>query len=295
MTPLRQKMIDLMTFRQFSPKTHQAYLGTITHLSDHYHCSPAKLSEQQVIDWLMQTANERTWSPSTVHQALMGLKFLYSQVLEKPDFNLKIALPKRSHRIPLLLTQKEVFSLLSAPNNLKHLTLLSLCYGCGLRVSELVSLTQDDIDSERLLLRVVKGKGKKDRNIPLSNTLIHLLKRYWRAWHPNYYLFGQVRQRKGMSVSSAQKVFTQAKKSAGIDKKGGIHSLRHAYATHQLENGLPIHQLQKFLGHSDINLTLRYLHWLPESHVMASDLLAHFTPDAAVLNTQLKVTAHESF
>ncbi len=87
-----------------------------------------------------------------------------------------------------------------------------------------------------------------------------------------------------MSISSAQKVFRQAKKTADIDKKSGIHSLRHAYATHQLENGLPIHQLQKFLGHSDINLTLRYLHWVPESHVMASDLLAHFTPDEVAIN-----------
>lgn len=295
MTPLRQKMIDLMTFRQFSPKTHQAYLGTITHLSDHYYCSPEKLSEQQVADWLMHTANERNWSPSTVHQALMGLKFLYLQVLKRPNFKLAVTLPKRTQSIPLLLTQKEVFQLLSVVDNLKHLTLLSVCYGCGLRVSELVSLTQDDIDSQRLLLRVVEGKGKKDRMIPLSPTLLQLIKQYWRACHPNYYLFSRYRQRKAISVSSAQKVFKQAKKGAGIDKKGGIHSLRHAYATHQLESGLPIHQLQRFLGHSDIHLTLRYLHWLPESHVMASDLLVHFKPDSAVLNTQMKETVHGVF
>jgi len=295
MTPLRQKMIDLMTFRQFSPKTHQVYLGTIVHLSDYYHCSPERLSEQQVTDWLMHTANERNWSPSTVHQALMGLKFLYFQVLKRSDFMLEITLPKRNQRIPLLLTQKEVFHLLNVPDNLKHLTLLSVCYGCGLRVSELVSLTQDDIDSERLLLRIVEGKGKKDRMVPLSPTLLKLIKQYWRAWHPNYYLFSRYHQRQAMSVSSAQKVFRQAKKGAGIDKKGGIHSLRHAYATHQLESGLPIHQLQRFLGHSDIHLTLRYLHWLPESHVMASDLLAHFTPDEAVLNTHDKVNSHGTF
>ena len=295
MTPLRQKMIDLMTFRQYSPQTHKAYLAYVTYLSRYYNCSPEHLTEQQVIDWLMQVANERHWSASTVHQAKNGLKFLYTQVLAQPDFLLDIGLPKRPQKIPLLLTQQEVYRLLNAPGNLKHLTLLSVCYGCGLRVSELVSLTQDDIDSERLLLRVVRGKGKKDRNIALSKSLLNLLRRYWCAWHPNYFIFSRYHQKKAMSISSAQKVFRQAKKTADIDKKSGIHSLRHAYATHQLENGLPIHQLQKFLGHSDINLTLRYLHWVPESHVMASDLLAHFTPDEVVLNSHDKENSHDAF
>jgi len=288
MTPLRQKMIDLMTFRQFAPKTHQVYLKAVTRLSTYYHRSPEQISSEEVKSWLMEIAAERKWSASTVHQTMMALKFCYHHVLEKEDFFLDIPLPKRPQKIPVLLTQKEVYAILQSTNNLKHLTLLSLCYGCGLRVSELVALTQDDIDPERLLLRVVQGKGKKDRNIPLSKTLLKLLRRYWQAWRPDHYLFcSYQQQKKPLGVSSVQKMFSKAKLNAGIHKKGGIHSLRHAYATHQLEHGLPLHHLQEFMGHSDIRVTQRYLHWVPRYEVMATDLLAYFIPDDSVIKLEV--------
>lgn len=294
MTPLRQKMIDLMTFRQFASKTQQAYLGAVTKLSTYYHRSPEQIDSEEVKLWLMATTAERNWSASTVHQTMMALKFCYHYVLEKEDFFLDIPLPKRPQKIPVLLTQKEVYAILQATNNLKHLALLSLCYGCGLRVSELVDLTQNDIDSERLLLRVVQGKGRKDRSIPLSTSLLNLLRVYWQACHPNHYLFCSCQQRKkALGVSSVQKMFTKAKLDAGINKEGGVHSLRHAYATHQLEHGLPIHQLQLFLGHSDIRITLKYLHWVPGTQVMASDLLAHFIPDENVMRTKLEVQGEQ--
>ncbi len=286
MTPLRQKMIDLMSFRQFSPKTHKAYLAAVTKLTTYYHRSPEQITLQEIKSWLIEAANKQNWSPSTVHQITNGLKFCYHQVLEQPDFLADISLPKRPQKIPLLLTQKEVYAILQSTTNLKHLTLLSLCYGCGLRVSELVALTRDDIDSERFLLRVVQGKGKKDRNIPLSESLLNLLRAYWQVWHPNYHLFFSYQQKKVLGISTAQKIFTRAKLKSGIHKKGGIHSLRHAYATHQLERGLPIHQLQQFLGHKDINLTLRYLHWVPGSDGQASDLLAHFIVDDVLMKTK---------
>jgi site-specific recombinase XerD len=238
--------------------------------------------------WLIETANQRNWSASTVHQTLMGLKFLYHQVLEQDDYILKISLPKRPQKIPQLLTQQEVYAILQATENLKQLALLSLCYGCGLRVSELVALTADDIDPDRLLLRVIQGKGKKDRQIPLSVSVLNLLRAYWQAWHPNYFLFCSYQQKKPLGITSVQKLFTRAKRKAGINKPGGIHSLRHAYSTHQLEQGLPIHQLQQFLGHSDIKVTIRYLHWIPSPKVMAADLLGQFTPDDDVMKTSME-------
>ena len=285
MTPLRQKMVDLMTFRQLSPKTHTAYLNIVIRLSNYYQRSPEQISIEEIKQWLIYIANERKWSASTTHQAINGLKFLYHQVLEYGDHFIDIPLPKRPQKSPVLLTQTEVYQILQSAKDLKKLTLLCVCYGCGLRVSELVALNQDDIDSEHLMLRIVQSKGKKDRIVPLSLSLLNLLRHYWQAWHPNYYLFCRYQQRVPMSISSAQKIFTQVKSTAGINKKGGIHSLRHAYATHQIEQGLPIHQLQQFLGHSDIKTTLRYLHWLPESQGLASDLLAHFTPDKAILQS----------
>lgn len=287
MTPLRQKMIELMTFRQFAPKTHQVYLSAVTKLTTHYHRSPDEISTEEVKQWLIGISAERKWSASTIHQTLMALKFCYEQVLEQSHFLYDFQLPKRPQKIPVLLTQKEVFAILQATRNLKHLTLLSLCYGCGLRASEAVVLTQNDIDSERLLLRVVQGKGKKDRNIPLSPSLLRLLRFYWKTWEPEYYFFRSSQKRKKtLGVSSAQKVFKQAKAGAGINKKGGIHGLRHAYATHQLEQGLPINQLQLFLGHSDVRVTMRYLHWIPCAQVMASDLLEHFTPTDLIMKTK---------
>jgi site-specific recombinase XerD len=252
MTPLRQKMIDLMTFRQLAPKTCQVYLSAVTKLTTHYHRSPEHISNEEIKQWLMAISSERKWSASTIHQTLMALKFCYEQVLEQSDFLSDLQLPKQPQKIPVLLTQKEVYAILQCTRNLKHLTILSLCYGCGLRASETVALTKNDIDSERLLLRVVQGKGRKDRNIPLSLSLLTLLRCYWKAWEPKHYFFSSTQlKKKTLGISSVQKIYKQAKADAHIHKEGGIHGLRHAYATHQLEQGLPIHQLQLFLGQSD--------------------------------------------
>ncbi len=287
MTPLRQKMIDLMTFRQLAPKTCQVYLSAVTKLTTHYHRSPECISSEEIKQWLMGISRERKWSASTIHQTLMALKFCYEQVLEQSNFLSDFQLPKRPQKILILLTQKEVYAILHATKNLKHLTLLSLCYGCGLRASEAVILTQNDIDSERLLLRVVQGKGRKDRNIPLSPSLLRLLRYYWKTWELKHYFFCSTqKKKKTLGISSAQKIFKHAKANAHINKEGGIHGLRHAYATHQLEQGLPIHQLQLFLGHSDVRVTMKYLHWVPRAQVIASDLLEQFTPDEFILKTK---------
>jgi integrase/recombinase XerD len=140
---------------------------------------------------------------------------------------------------------------------------LTTCYGCGLRVSEAVALKVRHIDGERRLLRVEQGKGAKDRNVILSETLLHLLRGYWRVMRPPEWLFRGYSFSTPLTITSVQKAFTAAKRRAGIDKVGGIHALRHAYATHQLKAGMPVHQLQRLLGHQDIHSTLRYVHWVP--------------------------------
>ena len=219
MSPLRQKMIDLMTFRQLSPKTHIAYLSISTRLTGYYHRSPEQIDIEEIKQWLIHIANERHWSASTTHQAINGLKFLYHQVLEYDNNFIDIPLPKRPQKSPVLLTQTEVYRLLHKANDLKKLTLLSVCYGCGLRVSELVALNQDDLDTEHMFLNVVQSKGKKDRNIPLSNSLLNLLRHYWQTYHPNYYLFCRYQQRHPISISSVQKIFSRTKTTAGISKR----------------------------------------------------------------------------
>lgn len=163
-----------------------------------------------------------------------------------------------------MLTRAEVGPILNACGHPKHRMMLTPCYGCGLRLHELVSLKIRDIDGERRLLRVEQGKGAKDRLVPLSETLLQQLRAYWRLYRPRDWLFPGLNRRKPLSETSIQKAFTQAKAQAAIGKVGGIHGLRHAYATHQLEAGLPVHGLQRLLGHDNIQSTLRYVHWVPD-------------------------------
>ena len=161
--------------------------------------------------------------------------------------------------------------------------MLLTCYGCGLRVSELVALKVQHIDGERHLLRVEQGKGAKDRAVVISVTLLNQLRYYWMDYRPGIWLFPNANTpRNHLSITSAQKVFKSAKNKSGIQKTGGIHSLRHAYATHRLESGLPVHELQRQLGHKNLQSTLRYVHWVPhdpQGKIVFSDLISQLEVD----------------
>lgn len=263
MTPLRQKMIDAMLVRGFAVRTQQSYLDAVTQLSRYFHCSPELLTHDQLQGYFLHLVKERQLAPASCRLSFHGIRFLYLRVLGWPEVDLEVALPKRKQRIPELLTRDEVTRLLATVENHKHRMALTVCYGCGLRVSELVALQVRDIDGERALLRVNQGKGGKDRQVLLSESLLQMLRRYWCIFHPTSWLFYGHHPLSKLSITSVQKVFQAAKIKAGIDKVGGIHSLRHAYATHQLAAGMPLHQLQALLGHSDIHSTMRYLHWVP--------------------------------
>jgi len=221
---------------------------------------------------------ERNLAPASCRVYLNGVRFLYLKVLEWPSFDLDMVVPRRAQRIPELLTRAEVGRILAASRNPKHRMLLELAYGCGLRVSEVVDLRVRDIDGERGLLRIAQGKGAKDRMVTLPDTLLVHLRSYWTHCRPGAWLFPSSHAEDGpICLSTAQRVFTNAKCRAGIDKIGGIHSLRHAYATHRLEKGLPVHELQRLLRHNNLQSTERYLHWLPgrcDAQRGCSDLLA---------------------
>lgn len=264
MTPLRTKMIKAMQVRGFSVRTHESYLRAVTDLARYYHRAPDQLGIEDIRRYFEYLATERSLSGASCRLFLHGIRFLYLQVLDWPAFAVSIPMPKKAHRIPELLTRSEVGRILTACTHPKHRMMLTLCYGCGLRLSELVSLRVRDIDGERQLLRVDQGKGAKDRLVPLSDTLLEQLRAYWRLFRPHEWLFPGRTLEERLTETSIQKAFTQAKARAGIQKIGGIHSLRHAYATHQLEAGLPVHRLQRLLGHQDIHSTLRYIHWVPD-------------------------------
>lgn len=277
MTPLRQQMIDAMQVRGFSPRTHESYLFAVSALANHYHRSPEHIGIDELKDYFVYLVKERDLSAASCRLSLHAIRFLYLQVLEWSTFDVPLPVPKRPQKIPELLTRAEVARILSAPDNLKHRTLLMTCYGCGLRVSELVAIQVGHIDGERRLLRIEQGKGAKDRYVVIADTLLTHLRQYWRQHRPSRWFFPGQQPDQPLTVTTPQKVFRAAKRRAGVHKNGGIHSLRHAYATHQLEAGLPVHQLQRLLGHRQIQATLRYVHWLPQQHGTQphADLLAN--------------------
>lgn len=264
MSPLRAKMIQAMQVRGFSVRTHESYLYAVTDLARYFRRAPDQLGIDDLRRYFEYLATERGLSGASCRLFLHGIRFLYLKVLDWPAFDVDIPIPKKAQRIPELLTRAEVGRILTACANPKHRMMLTLCYGCGLRLGELVSLKVRDIDGERKLLRVEQGKGARDRLVPLSDTLLAQLRAYWRLYRPAIGLFPGRTLAERLSETSVQKAYTQAKARAGVAKIGGIHGLRHAYATHQLEAGLPVHRLQRLLGHQDIHSTLRYVHWVPD-------------------------------
>lgn len=264
MSPLRNKMIEAMRMRGFSARTHETYLRGVSELARYYRRCPSTLNREELEAYFRHLVLERELSPSSCRVYLNAVRFLYLRVLEHTSFDVCITIPKRPQRIPELLSREEVGRILSqCHRNPKHRTLLTTCYGCGLRVSELVKLKVNDIDGERKQLRVEQGKGAKDRMVILSAGLLTHLRGYWQLYRPRPWLFPGHRPDVALGIDTAQHVFQQAKARAGVEKVGGIHALRHAYATHQLDSGLPVHILQRLLGHQSLRSTLRYVHWLP--------------------------------
>ena len=209
MTPLREKMIDAMRLRGFSPRTHESYLSAVSRLAHHYHQPPDQLTTDQLQAFFLYLIKQRKLSPASCHLYLNGIRFFYLQVLQWPSMAVTLAVPKRPQRIPELLTRDEVGRILSACDNSKHRMMLTTCYGCGLRVSELVSIKVGHIDGERRLLRVEQGKGGKDRLVTLSEGLLQQLRIYWHRYHPTHCLFAGRRPDVPLSVTTAQKAFVR--------------------------------------------------------------------------------------
>ncbi len=280
MSKLRQAMVDAMLVRGFAVRTHQSYLNAVEGLVNYYKRSPERLSTGEVQDYFFYLVKERDLAPASCLLSLNGIRFLYQEVLQR-EFEAKIQVPRQPQRIPELLIRKEVDAILKACVNGKHRMLLTVCYGCGLRVSELCHLKVKDIDGERRLLRIDQGKGAKDRMVELPETLLGQMRHYYRLFRPYEWFFPGREPTTSLGITSAQKCFKSSKRKVGVNKAGGIHSLRHAYATHQLAAGMPITKLQHQMGHKDIRTTLRYVHWVPnyQGGDSGTDLIADLEVD----------------
>ena len=264
MTPLRQRMIVAMQMHGFAPGTRDCYLSAVRDLAKYTRRSPDTLTGADLKRYFEHLVVERRLAPATVRVSYHGIRFLYREVLAWLAVDLEVALPKRPQRIPELLTRAEVCAILDACDDPRYRAMLTVCYGCGLRLSEVVALRVSDIDGERRLLRIDQGKGAKDRLVPLSPTLLDALRAYWRLYRPHDRLFAGP-SGEPLSARTLQRAYTQAKRKAGVAKVGCVHALRHAYATHQLAAGLQVERLQRLMGHRSIHTTLRYVHWLPSA------------------------------
>ena len=217
------------------------------------------LTQNQIKSYLLWLLQAKNYSEAKVHTAINALKFYFEQVLYKPKMFFEIPRPKKPFKLPTIHSQNEVKRIIKAVTNIKHITMLMTGYAGGLRISEIVNLKIKDIDSERMVINIRNAKGKKDRQVSLSPLLLKQLRIYYKDYHPKEYLFEGMDG--GMySVRSLQQVFKAAKKSSGNQKSGGIHSLRHSFATHLLEQGTDIKIIQELLGHNSLKTTEKYTH-----------------------------------
>jgi integrase/recombinase XerD len=271
MTPLRQRMIEDMQLRNLTQHTQRSYVHYVAEYARYFNQSPEKLDAEAIHQYLLHLLNERKFSPESVNCCVSSLKFLYLNTLEMPWTDEYFPRAKRPQRLPIVLSQEEVLLFFDYVPGLKNRAALMTCYGAGLRVSEAVALRVGDIDGKRKLIRVEQGKGQKDRYAMLSDRLHMVLRRYFKAFHPeggpfdlSEYLFPSWKRDRHMSAASLQLACREAAAHAGLRKKVTVHGLRHAFATHLLEQGTDLRVIQVLLGHSQIDTTARYTRVSPQ-------------------------------
>lgn len=263
MTRLRKMMLEELGRRNYSAGTTRNYLRVVERFAQHFHRSPDKLGPDHLRSYQAYLLRERKLCPGSVENHVAALRFFFVRTLHRHEFREFLPYPKSPRKLPDILSPEEVARLINASSSLFQRTLLMVLYGTGMRRSELVRVKIAHIDSQRMIIHVVDGKGHKDRDLPLSPTLLENLRVYWRWLKPRTYLFPSRCHRDHEQPISDKIVWlacTQAAKRAGIRKRVSPHLVRHAWATHLLEAGTDLRTIQLLLGHEDLEVTARYLH-----------------------------------
>lgn len=259
MKTLREQMLQYMQLKGYSPRTIDTYLESVAAISKHFNLSPDLLTSEQLREFFLARIQVDKRSKSYLNQHISALKLLFVCILKREWDPLLIPRPRREKKLPVVFSREEVERILNAPRNIKHRAMLLLIYSAGLRRSELLNLRVSDIDSARMMVRVVQAKGFKDRYSILSPVALDALRLYWKFYKPTHWLFeGQGNAQ--YSAESAQKVLKAALVKAGVNKKCGLHTLRHSFATHLLEQGVSLPIIQQLLGHKSLRTTSGYLH-----------------------------------
>jgi integrase/recombinase XerD len=262
MKSLREQMSDAMILRGFAARTQESYLAAVRALAKYYRRSPDSLTAEEVEAYHLHLIVERKLAYSSVNQSASACRFLFDKVLKRPQARFDIPMAKVPKSLPRVLSRDEVSRLFAAADNPRARTLLMLTYATGLRVSEVCSLQLADIESapDRMCLKVRQGKGGKDRYTMLSPQLLQILRDYWQLCRPRIWLFPNPSGKGPIDITTAQRAYCAARDKARLGSQGGIHTLRHSFATHLLESGVDIHTIGRLMGHSHVSTTMRYFH-----------------------------------
>lgn len=262
MKSLREQMNDAMILRGFAARTQESYLAAVKALAKHYRRPPDLLTAEEVEAYHLHLIVERKLAYSSVNQSASACRFLFDKVLRRPQARFDIPMAKVPKSLPCVLSRDEVSRLLAAAPNPRARALLMATYAAGLRVTEACSLQLADIESapDRMCIKVRGGKGGKDRYTLLSPVLLQTLRDYWRQYRPHTWLFPNRSGTEPLCTTMAQRMYYAARDRAKLGRHGGIHTLRHCFATHLLESGVDIHTIQRLLGHGHVSTTMRYFH-----------------------------------
>ena len=258
MTPLRKRMTEDMTLRNFSPETQRSYIHYLAAFAKYFNSSPEDLGLESIREYQLYLIEDRKLSAESVNCFTAAARVLYTTTLELPWSRSHFPRQHVPGKIPVVLSPTEVAIFFKHIGIIKHRAVLMTCYGAGLRISEAVSLKVGDIDSSRMLIHVREGKGAQDRVTMLSPALLEMLRTYWRFQRPADWLFPAIKPHKHISAATVQQICREAAHLAGFSKRVTPHTLRHSFATHLLENGADIRIIQSLLGHKRIDTTAHY-------------------------------------
>jgi site-specific recombinase XerD len=270
-----------MVVRGMAVRTRETYLSAVTGLARYYHRSPDQIADDEVQAYLLHLIRDRQRSWSTCNITVNALRFLYHTTLKRDRTTFCVPSPRQPGTLPAILSRDEIERLITHAANPKHRAMLVTTYAAGLRLNEVLHLRVTDIDSARMTIRVEQGKGGKDRYTVLSPRLLETLRTYWKTARPSTWLFPSQETGQPLHPTALQRAYHLAKLRAGIKKPGGIHGLRHAFATHLLEAGVDIHTIQRLLGHAYISTTTRYFQLTRHTEMGPDsplDLLERFAP-----------------
>jgi integrase/recombinase XerD len=259
MGEFHDRMKQDLQIRGLSPRTQEKYLACVRQFIRYVGRRPDEVTPEDIHRYQAYLTNERKVSASYFNQAVSAIRFFYRATVPR-DWTLAIPHQKPQHRLPQVMSRSEVESLLAVVTNRKHRAMLMVAYAGGLRLSEVLHLRVSDIDSQQMTIRIEQGKGRKDRYVMLSERLLETLREYWSAERPRQWLFPGADGTRPMCPTGLQRIFKQARLAARIDKPASVHTLRHSFATHLLEDGVDIRRIQRLLGHRSVSTTETYTH-----------------------------------